>query len=231
MLQVPKEIEDKGFIIRWNTIPNPKDAFANDIIYHQSCWIYKQRKISKDGRAFDENHNDTAKVKSDIEIIDIVKSELIHPTASTLDMNNVNNTYIELLKDNDLTDIKNNYKPYLKQLIKDNISFAELIKPNRKKCPEKICTKSQKDCIVDAVLKCKTDINDQVSETAMLIRKEVNANKWWKFEGTFDDHQEPDIMLHSLLNWIIRGPERCLASQNRKLQLDTTVNNITQIIC
>ena len=56
----------------------------------------------------------------------------------------------------------------------------------------------------------------------MLIRKEVNANKSRKFE--------PDI-LHSLLNWIIRGPKRCLAFQNRELQLDTAVNNITQIIC
>ena len=66
------------------------------------------------------------------------KSELIYPTASTLDMNNVNNTYIELLNDNKCTDIKNNYKPYLKQLIKGNISIAEFIKPNQKNCPEKI---------------------------------------------------------------------------------------------
>ena len=38
-------------------------------------------------------------------------------------------------------------------------------------------------------------------------------------------------MLHILLNWIIRGPKRCLASQNRELRLDTGVYNITQIIC
>ena len=64
----------------------------------------------------------------------------------------------------------------------------------------------------------------------MLIRKEVNANKSWKSEGTFDDYGEPD-MLHSLLNWIIRGPKRCLASQNRELQLDTVSNYNTQIVC
>ena len=107
-------------------------------------------------------------------------------------MNNVNNTYIELLKDNNCTDIKTNYKPYLK--IKDNISIAEFIKPNQKNCPEKICTKSIKDCIVDSALKCKTVIYDEIFETAMLIRKEVNANKSWKFEGTFDDYQEPDML-------------------------------------
>ena len=78
-----------------NTTPNPEDAFANDVIYHQPFCIYKQREASEDERTFDENRYDMAKVKSDIEIINIVKSELIYPTVSTLDMNNVNNTYIE----------------------------------------------------------------------------------------------------------------------------------------
>ena len=72
-------------------------------------------------------------------------------------------------------------------MIKDNISVAEFIKPNQKKCPEKMCSKSKKDCILDSTLKCKTDICDQIFTTAMLIRKEVNANKSRKFEGTFDD--------------------------------------------
>ena len=89
------------------------------------------------------------------------------------------------MKDNNCTGIKTNYKPYLKQLIKDNISISEFMKPNQKNFSVKICTKSKKDCIVDSALECKTDIYDQVFETAMLIRKEVNANKSWKFEGTF----------------------------------------------
>ena len=101
-------------------------------------------------------------------------------------------------------------------MIKDNISFAEFIKPNQKKCPEKICTNRQKDCVVDSALECKTDIYDQIFETVMLIRKEVNANESWKFEGTFDDYQEQD-MFDSLLNWVISGPKRFLASKNREL--------------
>ena len=166
------------------------------------------------------------KVKSDIEVINIVKSELIYASV-TLGMNN---TYIELLEDNYCTDIKTSYKRYLKQLLKDSISIAEFIKLNQKNCPEKICTKSQKDCIADSALECKTDIYDQIFDTVMRIRKEVNASKPWKFEGTFDDYQEPD-MLHSMLNWIMTGPKRCLASQNGELQLEKAVNNITQIIC
>ena len=80
------------------TLINSWQREKADVIYHQSCWIYKQREASKDERTFDENHNDTANVKSDIEIINIMKYELMHLTASTLDMNNVNNTYIEYWK-------------------------------------------------------------------------------------------------------------------------------------
>ena len=72
MLQVAKLIEDKGYFIWLNKIPNPEDAVANDIIYHQPRWIYKECEGSKDERMFDENH-DMPKVKSDIEIIHIVK--------------------------------------------------------------------------------------------------------------------------------------------------------------
>ena len=48
MLQVAKEAEDRGFFIRLNTISNPEDAFASDVIYQLSCRIYKQRETSKD---------------------------------------------------------------------------------------------------------------------------------------------------------------------------------------
>ena len=47
MLQVAKEIEDKDFFIRLSTMPNPEDAFANDVFYHQSCWMYKLIHIQK----------------------------------------------------------------------------------------------------------------------------------------------------------------------------------------
>ena len=80
------------------TLINSWQREKADAIYHQSCWIYKQREASKDERTFDEKHNDTANVKSDIEIISIMKYELMHLTASTPDLNNVNNTYIEYWK-------------------------------------------------------------------------------------------------------------------------------------
>ena len=93
-----------------------------------------------------------SQIKSDIEIINIVKSEIIYSAASALDMNNINNKYIEFLKHNSCIDIKTNYKAYLKQLIKDNMSIAKLIEPNQKNCLEKICARSPKYYVVDSAV-------------------------------------------------------------------------------
>ena len=153
----------------------------------------------------------------------------MNPTSTVLDMNNINTIYINLLEESNCESIQPNCKTYLKQLIKDNIAQVEFIKPNRKNCPEKLCSISEKDRIVDSVLGSTTDIYNQIYETAMLIRNNEKEQKPWKFQGSFENYQEPD-MLHALIKWIITGPKTTLNSEKRQHYLDRTVNNVTQII-
>ena len=40
MLKVAKKTDDKSFFIRLNTLCNAADAVANDVQYHQRCWLY-----------------------------------------------------------------------------------------------------------------------------------------------------------------------------------------------
>ena len=40
MFEVAKKIDDKSFFIRLNTLCNAADAVANDVQYHQRCWLY-----------------------------------------------------------------------------------------------------------------------------------------------------------------------------------------------
>ena len=159
-------------------------------------------------------------------------------TTTVLDMNNINTTYSIGYEQHQYNlhqftsnceSIKPNYKTYLKQLSKDNIAQVEFIKPNRKNCLEKLCSSSEKDRIVDSVLESTTDIYDQIYETAMLIRNNEKEQKPWKFQGSFEDYQETD-MLHALIKWIITGPKTTLNSEKRQHYLDRTVNNVTQII-
>ena len=76
--------------------------------------------------------DDTFRVISDIELLNVVKCDLDKKENTDLNMCSINTTYINLLQDNNHADRNPNYKRYLKQLILDNISYAEFIKPRRK---------------------------------------------------------------------------------------------------
>ena len=47
MFEVAKTIDDKRFFIRLNTLCNTADAVANDVQYHQCCWLYSQHNANK----------------------------------------------------------------------------------------------------------------------------------------------------------------------------------------
>ena len=94
MIQIASKLDNKGFFIRLNILPGRADAVANDVLYHQECWVYKQREANKTGTAYNEqNYDQIAKVIADIEKINIVKSELMNPTTTVLDMNNIYNLH------------------------------------------------------------------------------------------------------------------------------------------
>ena len=76
--------------------------------------------------------DETFRVISDIELLNVVKCDLDKKENTDLNMSSINTTYINLLQDNNHADRNPNYKRYLKQLILDNISYAEFIKPRRK---------------------------------------------------------------------------------------------------
>ena len=87
MLEIASKLDDKVFFIRLNTLPDPADAVDNDVLYHEDGWVYKQRESNK--TLYDEQNYDQI-----AEIINIVKSELMNPTTTVLDMNNINTTTV-----------------------------------------------------------------------------------------------------------------------------------------
>ena len=88
------------------------------------------------------------------------------------------------------------------------------MKPNRKNCPEKLCSNIEKDRIVDSVLESTTDIYNQIFETAMLIRNNEKEQKPWRFQAKFIRNQKG--YMH-LIKWIITGPNTTLNSEKRQL--------------
>ena len=100
-----------------NTIPNSRDAVANDVKYRLKCWVNTQRKALK---AMPEKQEiqeimDVNRVIADLEIIDILTQDLTDNCI--LEMDNLLKTYNNLLKNY----YEINYKRYLKRLLNETI--------------------------------------------------------------------------------------------------------------
>ena len=44
MLQVSKMLTDQSFLWTLNTVTSAQDAVANDVFYHNQCWVIVNRK-------------------------------------------------------------------------------------------------------------------------------------------------------------------------------------------
>ena len=233
MFEVAKKIDGKSFFIHLNTLCNAADAVANYVQYHQRCWLYTQRNVKKTNNIHCDTDsieiNDTPRVISDIELLNVVKCEFNKKENTDLNMNNINNTYINLLQDNNHADINPNYKRYLKQLILENNPYGEFIKPRRKNESEKLCSAKERNSIIDTALENAEDIMSNIFEIVRSISKNIIKAKPSKFDDSFENYSAPE-MLRTLIKWIIAGPRNELETEKRKQYIDQTANNITQLI-
>ena len=46
MLVISEKLRDKSFFRRLNSIPKADDAVANDVVYHDTCWIKAKREAA-----------------------------------------------------------------------------------------------------------------------------------------------------------------------------------------
>ena len=73
--QVAEKLQEKEFYIRVNSISDPTDDVANDVKYHRRCWVYAQREA--EGSDDNDDIQVTSRVISNIELINMIRSELI----------------------------------------------------------------------------------------------------------------------------------------------------------
>ena len=197
MFEVAKKIDDKNFFICLNTLCNAADAVANDVQYHQRCWLYAQRNAKKTNNSHCYTDSieidDISCVINDIELLNVVKCELDKKGNIDLNANNINTTYINLLQDNNHADINPNYKRYLKQLILENTPYVEFIKPRRKNESE-LCSTNARNNIIDTALENAKDNMSNIFETARSIRKNIIKARPWKFDGSFENYSAPEML-------------------------------------
>lgn len=232
-LEVANKLDDKGFYMRLNSITSASDAVANDTIYHLQCWVKAQRNARQDSEDANVQEFDlTSQVVSDIELLNMIEFTLSCPSGAVLNMNMINKRYKQLLQENGMceNDMKENYKPYLKELITNNIPNAKFIKSLRVNEPENILTDDTETGVVDAAVKRSNyDEMNLVYEVASLVRKELLQEKQWKFTGSFTNFTVPKL-LSTLLKWILIGPSVDLNENNDNKELTKTVSSISQVV-
>ena len=91
MLSVAQKLSSKGVYRRLNLMSAANDVPANDVMYHNTCWVNAKRAADKTYETFSEKDYNNALL--DVEIAHLVEKEMADPSGKVLDMNTINEFY------------------------------------------------------------------------------------------------------------------------------------------
>ena len=174
MFSVAKQLNDKSFSRRLNTIAAAEDATANDVLYHNLCWAKEKKEVERLNTPVREE--DVIKTLSDIAFIHLLETNLNSLSGKVIDMNIVNSTYRNMLIRNGKSEesTSKNYKPYLKQLIEEHLPNTRFVKNKNANMPEQWCSTATQDYLFNtSMTECTNDNLAKIFTVAKLVREEV----------------------------------------------------------
>ena len=112
-----QKLSNKSFYRRSGAISAANDAPANDVIYHNICWINAKREADKKYETFFQKHYINAPL--DVEVVYFAVRKMTDPSAKVKHMNIIYKNYRIILSSNGKSErlINHHYKKHLKQLI------------------------------------------------------------------------------------------------------------------
>jgi hypothetical protein len=207
---IGQETDNENIKVRLSSIVSSSDLLASvaeDMKYHLSCLIKAKRDIEK-AKQPQTHEVKFAQILSDMEILDIVETELSDPTSdSVMNMNEVHELYVNLLETNEFPVPEHpRYKVHLKQLILDNIHDVHFNKPlDKTKSEQVLSTKSKQSLIARGLSteEVKEDLK-VLLRAAKILRRDIAGASSWKFRGTFADYKPP-ALLNMFCKHVIQG--------------------------
>ena len=169
---------------------------------------------------------------SDIELIHVIDAHLSDPSGKILDMNMINEIYLNILVNNgkEKESISSNYKKYLKQLILENLPDVTFIKNKNVNKPDNLCsTKTERNAFDIGIAESTGDNLGKISSVSKLIRKEVLEKENWVFNGSFGKFTLPPL-LSTLLRWILVGPTESIENEKRELGIEQVTSIVSQVV-
>lgn len=153
--------------------------------------------------------------------------ETIFNSKEITDMKAINTTYNNLL--GNYENNQKNYKQYLKRLIEDNLQGVVFSRPLARNLSEQVCSSNICFKAINNDFNNASDDFTEIFQAAKLLRKEILENKAWKFEGSYQNVYLPKKLV-TFLRWVIIGPKANLEKCTKKIEIEKSVNTISQII-
>ena len=203
--------------------------------YHLSCFIKNQRIAQRPSNEYAEELN-IINVMCDLEIIDVVKWSLTDNEDTVLTMNDIQTAYLDILRENSIKIVEGKrYKPYLQQLIIDNIENVHFNKPNDITKSEQIFSKAAMKHSLSGSAKNKDNLQ-VILDASKILRNEINTTHFWSFKGTFDDYEDPPLLLW-FCRYLIQGhinvknERKCeQVERSASIILHNTLCNLSRLI-
>ena len=125
---------DKYFFCRINSITNAEDTVANEVVYHDVCWVKAKREAKRKPIKV-ENFVETL---SDIELVNYFELEFLLQKDYIMTMNDADKIYKKKLLDNGVNEneLLSSYKKHLKKLLQENLPILVVVKSRQRNQPK-----------------------------------------------------------------------------------------------
>ena len=144
-----------------------------------------------------------------------------------MSLNDLNEEYINILKENGVQETSSNYKKLIQDLIKDNIPNAEIRGSYRRNECNIVTSKET----INSILATHLDDDDEgdmkvLLEAALILRKDIKNFPEWQFTGTFDDFEVPE-KLNAFCRWTVTRNKRNFSGR-RTNQAESSASVLAQ---
>ena len=123
VMEVLQKSEKECYNVIAKCFSDPLDVQAYDTKYHRTCLIKEERLSLRQSITKDRTLS-LCRAIANIEIVNIVKHS--RSQNLVLSLNDLNEEYINILKENGMQETSSNYKKLIQEFIKDNIPNAEI---------------------------------------------------------------------------------------------------------
>ena len=214
LTEIAANHDDNRIKVRLSMLLTAKDdklaGMTFDMKYHLKCLMTCYRKSTGTEKTVDTKME---QLLSDFEFVECLSRTLSNDDVierCQLSMNDIQNVYFDILEDNQVPILPSKrYKPYLKELIRSNISNVNFVRPKDMTKPEYLITTGE----VRRLLSNSLNTNESSDEfntlmaAAKILRKEMLNSPEWKFEGTFENYSDPKLLLW-FCNYLLHGPRK-----------------------